>query len=126
MEALAPAPAAVGVQQVLATIRAALSVHAPERDPAQAALQAWEQDAAPGFCRSLICIVEEHASIDEVRRRRMRAHARGGSHAAAAAARCSGAAGSIACQAVVPTLHALPPPPPPPAPPRSRRGCWRQ
>jgi hypothetical protein len=63
----AAAAAAIGVQQVLATIRAALSINAAEREPAQAALQSWEQDAAPGFCSSLIRIVEEHASVDEVR-----------------------------------------------------------
>jgi hypothetical protein len=51
---------------VLATCRAALSINNAERQAAEAALQGWEQDAAPGFVSALIRIVEEHAAIDEV------------------------------------------------------------
>jgi hypothetical protein len=61
-----PVPAAVPVEVVLQTIRAALS-HVPEqRDPAEAALRTWEAESAPGFLLSLLRIVEQHAAIDEV------------------------------------------------------------
>ncbi|WIA23852.1 hypothetical protein OEZ85_013510 [Tetradesmus obliquus] len=36
-----------------------------ERVPAEAAIRAWETDAAPGFLHSLMRIVQEHSAIDE-------------------------------------------------------------
>lgn len=88
---------------VLSTIRAALSINAAEREPAQAALQAWEADAAPGFCSSLIRIVEEHAVVDEVSE---------GSGAARRAWRAVGGApraGRGRCLADPPSRHSGPP-----------------
>lgn len=57
----------IGVQQVLDTIRTALNPVSPQRAQAEATLATWEADAAPGFAISLIRIVEESGSIDEVR-----------------------------------------------------------
>jgi hypothetical protein len=57
---------ALAVQQVLTTIRAALSVVAAEREPSEALLRAWESDAAPGFLISLIRITEDTANVEEV------------------------------------------------------------
>lgn len=54
----------LAVQQVLGTIRAALSVQNAEREPAEALLRSWEADAAPGFLLALVRIVEE--PLDEV------------------------------------------------------------
>jgi hypothetical protein len=54
------------VQQVLTTIRGALSINQAERQAAESALQTWEADAAPGFVHSLIRIIEETAAVDEV------------------------------------------------------------
>lgn len=54
--------------QVASTIRAALSVNAAERQAAEAALSAWEADAAPGFALALVRIVEGQGGCDEVRR----------------------------------------------------------
>lgn len=66
-QAMAPAPQAVPVEAVLQTIRAAMSHATAERVPAEAAIRAWETDAAPGFLHSLMRIVQEHSAIDEVR-----------------------------------------------------------
>lgn len=60
-------PAPVPVEQVLQTIRAAMSHITAERAPAEAAIRAWETDAAPGFLHSLMLIVQ-HGAIDEVRK----------------------------------------------------------
>ena len=57
---------AVAVQQVLATIRAALSVVGSEREPAEALLRSWEADAQPGFLLSLLRIAEETTGVEEV------------------------------------------------------------
>lgn len=69
MEAIqqADAPPAVPVEQVLATIRAAMSYIHDERAPAEALLRNWEADAAPGFLHSLMLIVQQQQAIDEVR-----------------------------------------------------------
>eukprot|EP00879_Flechtneria_rotunda_P019231 GHRR01020193.1.p1 GENE.GHRR01020193.1~~GHRR01020193.1.p1 ORF type:complete len:258 (+),score=91.10 GHRR01020193.1:339-1112(+) len=57
--------AAIPVERVLQTLRAAMShVHA-ERAPAEAALRSWEADAAPGFLHGLMLIVQQFNSIDE-------------------------------------------------------------
>lgn len=56
----------IPVQQVLQTIRAAMSHHNAERAPAESALRGWEADAAPGFLHSLMLIVHEAGAIDEV------------------------------------------------------------
>lgn len=58
----------VPVEQVLQTIRAAMSHMPGERVPAEAAIRSWEADAAPGFLHSLMLIVQQQAAIDEVRR----------------------------------------------------------
>ena len=57
---------ATSVDQVLATIQAALSNDSPTRSSAEATLRAWESDAAPGFLVSLLRIVEQHQAIDAV------------------------------------------------------------
>lgn len=54
------------VDQVLATIQAALSVDTLARSSAETTLRAWESDAAPGFLVSLLRIVEKHQDIDAV------------------------------------------------------------
>lgn len=56
----------VPVEQVLQTIRAAMSHMPEERVPAEAAIRSWEADAAPGFLHSLMLIVQQQAAIDEV------------------------------------------------------------
>jgi hypothetical protein len=61
------AVAALPVEQVLHTVRAAMSHDAAARVPAEAALKAWESDAAPGFLQSLLLIVQQAAAVDEVR-----------------------------------------------------------
>lgn len=65
MSATQQAQQQVAVQQVATTIRSALSINTAERQAAEAALSAWESDAAPGFVISLIRIIEEHVGIDE-------------------------------------------------------------
>lgn len=65
-QGVAPAPQPVPVEAVLQTIRATMSHLTAERAPAEAAIRAWETDAAPGFLHSLMRIVQEHAAIDEV------------------------------------------------------------
>lgn len=60
------APAPVPVEQVLATIRAAMSHTREEREPAEHMLRTWESDAAPGFLHSLMLIVQQQQAIDEV------------------------------------------------------------
>lgn len=59
-------PAPVPVEQVLATIRAAMSHVKEEREPAELILRTWENDAAPGFLHSLMLIVQQQQAIDEV------------------------------------------------------------
>jgi hypothetical protein len=66
-QGMAPALQPVPVETVLQTIRAAMSHVTAERAPAEAAIRAWEAEAAPGFVHSLMRIVQEHAAIDEVR-----------------------------------------------------------
>lgn len=65
---LAPPPPSppVPVEQVLATIRAAMSHAEAERQPAEQVLKGWEEDAAPGFLHSLMLIVQQQQAIDEV------------------------------------------------------------
>lgn len=60
------APAPVPVEQVLATIRAAMSHVKEEREPAEQMIRNWESDAAPGFLHSLMLIVQQQQAIDEV------------------------------------------------------------
>lgn len=62
------ATAPVPVEQVLATIRAAMSHVREEREPAEQMLRSWEGDAAPGFLHSLMLIVQQQQAIDEVSR----------------------------------------------------------
>eukprot|EP00798_Chlamydomonas_sp_ICE-L_P011430 gene11430-17116_t len=57
----------VSVEQVHATILAAISIDAPARESAENLLRNWEADAAPGFISSLLKIVE-HTAIDEPNR----------------------------------------------------------
>jgi hypothetical protein len=65
-----PPAAAVPVELVLSTLRAAMSHAQDERVPAEALLRSWEADAAPGFLHSLMLIVQQQQAIDEVRGRR--------------------------------------------------------
>jgi hypothetical protein len=64
----AGATAPVPVEQVLATIRAAMSHVREEREPAEQMLRSWEGDAAAGFLHSLMLIVQQQQAIDEVSR----------------------------------------------------------
>jgi len=60
--------APVQVEQVLGTMRAAMSHSKADREPAEALLRSWEADAAPGFLHSLMLIVKEQQAVDEVGR----------------------------------------------------------
>ena len=69
MQQQQPGPTApVPVEQVLATIRGAMSHVKEEREPAEQMLRTWENDAAPGFLHSLMLIVQQQQAIDEVGR----------------------------------------------------------
>lgn len=71
----------VPVEQVLATIRAAMSHIKEEQKPAEALLHSWEEDAAPGFLHSLMLIVQQQTidevCVDERRERAKRGEPRG-------------------------------------------------
>lgn len=69
MDAEAEPAAPLPVQQVYATLEAALSFDAATRTAAEAQLRAWESDAAPGFIGSLLKVVAEVQAVPEVRRR---------------------------------------------------------
>ena len=100
MEAEAEAAAPLPVQQVYATLEAALSLDAGTRGAAEAQLRAWEADAAPGFIGSLLKVVAEVAAVPEVRGRREAGGGRpaGGRHEAAAACRRHRARSTTALQ----------------------------
>lgn len=59
-------PAPIPVQQVFATLEAALSVDNATRAAAEALLREWEGDAAPGFIGSLLKVVAEVQAVPEV------------------------------------------------------------
>lgn len=67
MEAQQAGPAPIPVQQVFATLEAALSVDNATRAAAEAQLREWEGDAAPGFIGSLLKVVAEVQAVPEVR-----------------------------------------------------------
>jgi hypothetical protein len=58
---------AVSPDQVLATIQGALSIDNSVRLSAEGLLRAWEADAVPGFLSSLMQIVQQAGTIEEVR-----------------------------------------------------------
>ncbi|KAL4448640.1 hypothetical protein ABPG75_005859 [Micractinium tetrahymenae] len=65
MDAQQAGPAPIPVQQVFATLEAALSVDNATRAAAEAQLREWEGDAAPGFIGSLLKVVAEVQAVPE-------------------------------------------------------------
>lgn len=58
----------VTAEQVLFTLRAAMSIDPSVREPAENRVKTWESDASPGFLLSLMQIVEQAIAVDEATR----------------------------------------------------------
>jgi hypothetical protein len=58
---------ALGVEQVYATLQAAIRQGDPGRAAAEAQLKSWEQNSSPGFIGDLIKVALEAQAVPEVR-----------------------------------------------------------
>ena len=67
MQAQEAAAAPLSEQVVLEAIAAAVGLDNAQRTAAEAALQAWEKDAAPGFIASLVQIVQQTDAAPQAR-----------------------------------------------------------